>query len=266
MRLLAGVFVLTLSVVSAHGTWPRAAHAETGDISVGGVWVCRLTQGAGGLTLEERVRLVEQRITDVLSQTQLRSGNLRVEVRPAGATAEIVAAGIRILTVTPEDVAGTRVPVIEVANQWAGRLVQGLRRALPGREVIGFMYTEPRGADPSELGRVVGGTWYWRRTLMNDDSQFVPNDPRRYTIEFFEGGRVAILADCNRGNGAYALRGSTIEISGLTTTRMACPPGSLEARFLAGLHEAAGYSVREGVLLLELRNHSGTMRFSRVLP
>jgi heat shock protein HslJ len=153
-----------------------------------------------------------------------------------------------------------------MANQWAGRLVGGLRRALPGREVIGFMYTEPRGADPVELGRVVGITWYWRRTSMNDDAQFVPNDPRRYTVQFVEGGRLAVLADCNRGTGTYTLEGRTIEISRLATTRMACPAGSLDARFLGGLNEVSSYSVQAGILLLELKHHSGTMRFSRTLP
>jgi heat shock protein HslJ len=266
MRYAIAIVIITVAGLAAQALWPGPSRADTGDISVGGIWVFRLTQGAGGLTLEQRVRLVEQRITDVLSQTELRRGDLRVEVRPSGATADIVAAGIRILTLTPADAAGTGVPVVGVANQWAARLVEGLRRALPGREVIGFMYTQPRGTDPGELSRVVGTTWYWRRTSMNDDAQFVPADPRRYTIQFLEGGRIAVLADCNRGTGTYVLEGRTIEISRLAMTRAACASGSLDSRFLAGLAQAASYSVREGILVLELRVDSGTMRFSRTLP
>ena len=270
MRRVFAVTIVLAMTMAAHGVWPAVSWADPGDIAVGGVWVFRLTRGASGLTLEQRVRLVEQRITNVLSQSELRPGDLRVEVRPAGANADIIAAGIRILTLQPADIEGTRVPVVEAANQWAARLVRGLRQALPGREVIGFMYTQPRAAapdpGPGDLGRVIGVTWYWRGTFMNDDTRFVPADPRRYTIQFVEGGNITVLADCNRGTGSYSLNGRTLEISRLVTTRMACPAGSLDTRFLRGLGEVSSYLMREGVLVLELKLDSGTMRFSRTLP
>jgi len=257
------VAIGVLALVAA--IWPSAALADTGDISVGGVWVCRLTRGASGLSLEQRVLQVERRITEVLSLADVRRRDLTVEVEPAGAAANIVAADILIMTVTPADAAGTGVSAREMANQWAARLVQGLRRALPGREIVGVMYTQPRGTDPREAGRVVGITWYWRRTLMNDGAVLQPEDPSRYTVRFGNDGRVSAVADCNRGTGAYRIRGQMIVISQMAMTKMACPPGSLDSRFLSQLGEAAVYSVRAGILLIDLKIDSGTMRFSQVL-
>jgi heat shock protein HslJ len=262
----AAAIILVVLLMLPQVLWPGGALAATGDISVGGVWVCQLTRVAPGLTLEQRVRQVEQRITDVLSLPELQRRQLTVEVRPAGAAATIVAAAITIMTVTPADAAGTGVTPHQLANQWAGRLVQGLRRALPGRQVIGLMYAQPRGSDPREAGRLVGITWCWRGTLMNDGANFVPADPNRYTIHFTSDGRTAVRADCNRGTGTYVLRGQTIEISRLGMTKAMCPPGSLDQRFLMNLGQVAIYSVRDGVLLLDLKFDSGTMRFSRLLP
>jgi hypothetical protein len=98
-----------------------------------------------------------------------------VEVRLVGDAAAIVAADITIMTVSPADGAGTGVPVYEVANQWGARLAQGLRRALPGREVVARMYAQPSVPRPDDTQRLIGTTWYWQRTLMNDGSEFVPN-------------------------------------------------------------------------------------------
>lgn len=270
-RFPAAIVVATVLGL-VHPWWMGTASAELGDIAVGGVWICRLTHGAAGLTLEQRVRLVEQRITDVLSaSTQtgaagqvLRPGRVTVEVQPVGGAAAIVSGGITIVTVTPDDASGTGVSAHELANQWAGRLVQGLRRALPGREVIGSMYAQPTGSTATEAGRLVGSTWYWRGTRMNDGARFQPADPGRYTVEFASNGRVVVRADCNRATGPYRLRGTAVTISPLAVTRAMCPPGSLDQPFVKNLGEVHSYSIRAGILLLELKADSGTMRFSQL--
>ena len=114
--------VIAALLVGFQGLLPAPAVAEIGDISVGGVWVCRLTHGAAGLTAEQRVAQINQRITDVLSLPELTRRQIAVEVRPVGDGAAIIAADITIMTTTPPDAAGTGVPVQEIANQWATRL------------------------------------------------------------------------------------------------------------------------------------------------
>jgi uncharacterized lipoprotein YbaY/heat shock protein HslJ len=244
---------------------PRPALADIGDISVGGVWVCRLTRGAAGLTLEQRVEQINQRIVDVLSLPELTRRQIAVEVRAVGDGAAIVAADITVMTVTPADAAGTGVPVHEVANQWTARLVQGLRNALPGREVIARMYAPRPATRPEESQRLVEITWYWQGTWMGDGSQVTPDDPGRYTVQFSRDGRVAVRADCNRGAGTYDRRGQSLTVSVQALTKAACRPGSLERRYLAQLNAVDRVSWPGDILVLGLKDDSGAMRFSAVL-
>ncbi|MDQ7858852.1 MAG: META domain-containing protein [Armatimonadota bacterium] len=255
------VLVALAGLVAAHTAAPAPAAAQSANISVGGVWICRLTQGASGLTLEQRVRQIDQRIADVLS-LPLRRSQILVEVRPVSGTVAIVAAGITVITVTPADAAGTGVPIHEVANQWAARLAEGLRRALPGRAVIARMYTQPGVGLDSEAQRLEGLTWYWLISWRGDVRELVPADPRRYTIEFSPDGRVAVRADCNRATGTYVRRGQTLTIAVRAVTRAACPPGSLDRRYLAQLGQVELMNRRGDDLALRLHGGVGTMIFS----
>jgi uncharacterized lipoprotein YbaY/heat shock protein HslJ len=169
------------------------------------------------------------------------------------------------MTVTPADAAGTGVPVHEVANQWAARLVQGLRIALPGREVIARMYAPRPATRPEESQRLVETTWYWQGTWMGDGSQVTPDDPGRYTVQFSRDGKVAVRADCNRGAGTYDRRGQSVTMSVRATTRAACRRGSLESRYLAQLNAVDFLSWPGDLLVLGLKNDAGAMRFSAVL-
>ncbi|MGQ0571362.1 MAG: hypothetical protein ACT4P5_17805 [Armatimonadota bacterium] len=108
------------------------ALAEIGDISIGGVWVCRLTKGAGGLTLEQRVEQVERNMYAVVNNPRYRGRRtVPVSVRVVGQGAAIMVDDLVILVVTPEDVSGTGAKPIEAAQQWAQRMAKGLAQALP---------------------------------------------------------------------------------------------------------------------------------------
>jgi hypothetical protein len=116
---------------------PTPSRADVGDISVGGVWVCRITQPALGLTVEERAVQVNKQITEALSTPKFRRG-ATIGVRADGPAAKIMIDTLVIVTVTPEDIKGTTVTTMELARQWAKRLATGLSRALPDAEFHTF--------------------------------------------------------------------------------------------------------------------------------
>jgi len=116
---------------------PRPSRADVGDISVGGVWVCRITQPALGLTVDERAVQVNKQITEALSTPKFRRG-ATIGVRADGPVAKIMIDTLVIVTVTPEDIKGTTVTTMELARQWAKRLATGLSRALPDAEFHTF--------------------------------------------------------------------------------------------------------------------------------
>jgi len=256
----------TVAALALQAALPGPAAAEIGDISVGGVWVGRLTQGAAGLTLEGRVRQINQQITEVLSLRALRGSQIVVEVRPARAAAAIVVAHIVVLTLTSADAPGSDVPAHAVANLWAGRLAAGLRRSLSGTVVIARMYAPPTPPPPPEdRPRLADITWYWQGARTADESQFVPDDPRRYSLRFSKSRKVAARADCNRAVGTYDRRGQVLTVSIEAVTKAACRPGSLGRQYLAHLNDVTRAVRRGDRLTLDLNHGRGVMTFSAVL-
>jgi hypothetical protein len=128
--MFASVLAAALTAGTLAGL-PRPAMADQGDISVGGVWVSKITQDASGYSANQRVAEVNKRITEVLSRPELRRTGAAVAVRQAKESAIILVGDQLVMTVTPEDTAGTQVSTVELARQWAQRLAQGLSKAFP---------------------------------------------------------------------------------------------------------------------------------------
>jgi len=138
-----------------------------------------------------------------------------------------------------------------------------------GRAVIFGALLAGCGAGPGDNASVrirapeavAGKVWQWERTVTPVETVESPA-PDRYTLELAPNGRLLVHADCNRGTGAYRIGAGTIAIGPIATTRMACPPGSLDARYLRDLQRAAAFFVEEENLFIELSVDSGTMRFA----
>jgi heat shock protein HslJ len=125
------------------------------------------------------------------------------------------------------------------------------------------------GAPPSPpsapVTSLTGVTWQWVSSVRDDGNRAIPSDPSRYTIEFLADGRVMVQADCNRGSGQYTQGpGAAIAIGPLATTRVACPPGSLDTRFLGDLALVDRFAILPGGQLdLDAPGAAGSaMRFS----
>jgi hypothetical protein len=142
---ISAVLGATVGVVLVYA-W-RPALAAPNEISVGGVWVCNITQGASGYSADQRVAAIRQRITNVLSTNGFRDNpNVFVRVRGVGPDAQVWVGDpqqqILVFTVTPADSAGTSLTPVQVADQWAPRLAQGLGKAMPSSKwnIPGHVY------------------------------------------------------------------------------------------------------------------------------
>jgi heat shock protein HslJ len=109
---------------------------------------------------------------------------------------------------------------------------------------------------------VLGTLWQWEATVTPVETIGSAN-PERYTLELQPGGVVLVRADCNRGRGSYEIGEGRIKFGAIAATRMACPPGSLDGRYLRDLQRATLFFVEGGKLYLDLPMDSGTMRFAR---
>jgi len=114
-----------------------------------------------------------------------------------------------------------------------------------------------RSTDPQA---VMGKTWQWQGTITPVEKITVAS-PERYTIRLTEDGKAEAQFDCNRGGGAYEISPGKITFGPLISTRMACPPDSLDGPFMRDLARVVSFFVEDGQLYLELPVDSGTMRF-----
>lgn len=85
---------------------------------------------------------------------------------------------------------------------------------------------------------------YWRLTLIDSTHVQRAPDQREPHLVFREDDRLAGSDGCNRLVGSYAVDGMSINLSGLATTRMACPEGMAQAeRFRSVLEEVDRYRI-----------------------
>jgi len=89
------------------------------------------------------------------------------------------------------------------------------------------------------------------------------SDPARYTILFLEDGRLQARFDCNRGGGSYVISTGKLSFGPMMSTRMACPPDSLDAAFMRDLQRVGAFFIENGMLYLAFPEDGGTMRFRR---
>lgn len=127
---------------------------------------------------------------------------------------------------------------------------------------------QPAGSDRAQVpaglpAEMLGVTWQWIGVSGAAEPVSV-DTPDRYTITFTAEGRALVRADCNRGSGGFtagANRGLTL--GAIALTRVGCPPGSLEGRYVRELNRISGYRLSGPELDLELSGGAGAMRFRR---
>ncbi|MDQ3636175.1 MAG: META domain-containing protein [Acidobacteriota bacterium] len=110
--------------------------------------------------------------------------------------------------------------------------------------------------------KLEGAIWRWTRLKMPNETVTVEK-PENYTVEFMPDGKIRVQADCNRGGGSYTSDGKSLKFGAIFTTKIACPPGSLDRRFLEGLESAATFRIEGNDLFIEGDND--TMKFFRVV-
>jgi heat shock protein HslJ len=118
---------------------------------------------------------------------------------------------------------------------------------------------------PPPATSVTGVTWAWQKSTRNG-ATVAPEHPDRYTLEFFPSNRMVLRADCNRGGSDYSVEGKKIILSGLSVSKITCPPGSKDGEakdnaFLADVRQASQYELKDGELTLFLQSEGGKMLF-----
>src|SRR5262245_8702527 len=99
------------------------------------------------------------------------------------------------------------------------------------------------------------GPWHWVATV-TPTARVVCDNPATYALTFLPDSTVRLLIDCNRGSGPYLINGHDIRIGPVATTRMMCPPGSMDAAFGANIDSVTSWSHNADTLQLQMKTGS----------
>lgn len=129
-----GLVIAIGSAAQAQGAAPTAlaatpnADADSAKLTLGGQVVLRLRAAAGGMTPQQRVDVINSRLSGLLSHPKITPADV-VVYTPTGQAPVIYALGHRLITVDAATVqaAGGGKP-LTMATQWAKRLQQVLPR------------------------------------------------------------------------------------------------------------------------------------------
>ena len=121
--------------------------------------------------------------------------------------------------------------------------------------------TNISSAPTNDLPSLIGTEW-----LLTDlaGTPVVPNS--KASLSFFEAGRAAGNASCNRYTGGVEITGSTIKFGQLASTRMACVDSAVSSQedlYLKALGAARRFERKEDSLLLYADGFDKPLRFSR---
>jgi len=122
-------FRITLITLVLLALLAGPAVAEVGDVVVGGVLVLRIRAEAGGMSVQQRAMIVEQRITNALSKA--RSTPQTIAVRMVGGQPAIFAGDIMLITVDANHARLNGTTQLSLAGVWARNLREALPKAVP---------------------------------------------------------------------------------------------------------------------------------------
>jgi heat shock protein HslJ len=135
--------------------------------------------------------------------------------------------------------------------------------ALGATVIFGALGDVDALAEPADAGSSLVGTgWAWVATE-GGGATYAVDDPSRYTILFQQAGDVAVRADCNRVLGSYKGDGDALSLTLTASTKVLCPEGSQEDRFVQELSQTATARVEGDRLFLVLTADGKTMEFQR---
>ncbi len=140
------------------------------------------------------------------------------------------------------------------------RLVSTLAKVLLAVVCGALVVADTAFAQVPPTGSTLQSTvWRWVHSVLDDETFVAPIDRDRYTVTFGAAGMLSVRADCNQVSGTYRQLGRRLSIQLGPSTLAACPPGSHADEFLQQLSAVVSQVTTETVLVLNLREDSGSM-------
>jgi heat shock protein HslJ len=134
---------------------------------------------------------------------------------------------------------------------------------LAGLLLVGCAKSPQPSTDAGSRSVLLGTAW-----RLEDLGGAVVLDRVEATLEFPEEGRAAGNGTCNRFFGTIEIKGETISLGPLASSRMACaePIGNQEAKYLEALQGAERFTLDGATLSIYSKGMEKPLRFVRKNP
>ncbi len=111
--------------------------------------------------------------------------------------------------------------------------------------------------------RLTASNWVWSKTEINDGRVLEPSTPGAFILSFAKDGTVRLKTDCNSFSGMYTATLTSVKISSLGGTEMACAETN-ETDLTRSLIDPMEFFFTEaGDLVLQIPYDSGSIIFTK---
>lgn len=128
MRALIAAGVLLVCAFASEAASQEAAGVDRPEVwSVAGREVLRIRASVGDMTPKRRVELLDQRLTDILSEAETAIGVGDIEMHVHGKTVTITVLGVLLVTVSQADADANRTTTERLGKTW----LSNIRKTVP---------------------------------------------------------------------------------------------------------------------------------------
>jgi heat shock protein HslJ len=122
--------------------------------------------------------------------------------------------------------------------------------------------TIPEASEESDEEVLLGNSWSWEYTDLEDAESVIPPVGDRFVLSFEAEGRMGSLTDCNSLGGIYSLESEVLSMGQFVMTKMACE-GSMEMEYVEHLGLVNSYVIEGDTLRMNLNRDYGVMVFNK---
>jgi len=113
---------------------------------------------------------------------------------------------------------------------------------------------------PTAAAIVTTGAWKLQSITRPDSTIVSISEPDRFTVQFADGNRLSLRADCNRGFGGFSSNGNSINVGPVGITKAYCvETAPLDDEYVSLLN--GDNTVTLTATSLQLSSARGTLRF-----
>ena len=107
----------------------------------------------------------------------------------------------------------------------------------------------PAAGGLRDADALIGPEWHLSRIALPDGSLLVPTQGV-HSLQFEDDGIAYGRFDCNQGSGHYTAHNGSMDLGPMTSTLMACPPGSIAFEFTSALEGVFRFEGTDTTLVL----------------